>query len=188
MVLNDNFYTDIRMNNFFGLKIYKQIYNEILTNDLREKGKRYMLLFVLLAFFELLGAASVLPFLSFISDPNVLEKSSFMQSLYKVANTLGFKEYLSFSVFLGFSSFLLLLISAIFRTFSYFLLNRYVELTNSDISSRILISLTNKEYTFFVKNNSSDLVKRCITDVDLFTNQVFKNLLLMVSQSFVVLA
>ena len=57
-----------------------------------------LLIAIFMAIFEVLGVASVTPFLAVMSDPSIVESNSTLSKIYK---DLNFKSINNFLIFLG---------------------------------------------------------------------------------------
>lgn len=80
--------------------------------------KRLWLLFIMItviAIFDLIGIASILPFIAVFNNPNVIETNSFLNSIYQYYSILGVENVDQFTFVLGFFVFLLLIFSLFFK-------------------------------------------------------------------------
>ena len=66
--------------------------------------------------------------------------------------------------------------------------NHFIKNLNIDISNKIYSSYLNKDYSFFLKNNSSNLISNITTEINNFTSSVFASFLAFLTEIFLILA
>ena len=73
----------------------------LLLLNRKEIGKAKLLFLVITinAILEMIGVASILPFISIIVNPNLIESNSLLNTTFKLANEFGVKEYDQFVIF-----------------------------------------------------------------------------------------
>jgi ATP-binding cassette, subfamily B, bacterial PglK len=150
----------------------------------REKGGLALLtvLMFLMAIFEVLGIAALLPFMGVVMDVSKIYSSDFLHSLFLF---LSISE-VDFIVLLGVSSFLLILFSAIVQVYVNKKLFNYIWGLNHTLSSRLISKYLRNEYSFFLSRNSSELTKNIITEVQQVVYGVYFSLALIISKVFIV--
>ena len=117
---------------------------------------------IVMALFEVAGVASILPFLALVADPE-----SFRQSppLYWAYRQLGLGSANTFLIFVGAA---VLLVLAFGNAFSAFVMSRlytFTWLQNHRLSLRLLRSYLDKPYPFFLANNTADMGKNVLSEV-----------------------
>lgn len=136
----------------------------------QEKKKAILLLFLMIAmaFFEVLGIGSVMPFLSVLGNPDAVEKNEYLSLAYDFFN---FKTTNSFLIFLGVFALLTLLFSAAVRSVASYAKFRFSNLRRHSIGQKLLKSYLRQPYNFFLSRNSSEVSKIILSEVDLTVNQ-----------------
>jgi ABC-type multidrug transport system fused ATPase/permease subunit len=119
---------------------------------------------------ETAGVASVLPFLAVLGNPGVVESNS---ALRWVFDALEFDSVDRFLLFLGVSSLVAVMGSAIIRVITEYGLVRFVELRRHSLSYRLLERYLRQPYPFFVNRNSAHLSKAILSEVDHVVGSVF---------------
>jgi ATP-binding cassette, subfamily B, bacterial PglK len=79
------------------------------------------------------------------------------------------------------------LLKSIYLTFMTIYLNSYSYKLKAKLSQNLFKSYLNKKFTFFINNNSSVLLRNIKDEPDLFVNQVFKPLLILFVDCFLVI-
>jgi ABC-type multidrug transport system fused ATPase/permease subunit len=143
----------------------------LLSKDEKRRGVVVILMMVVMAFFETLGIASIMPFLAVLADPTIVEKNETLNALYQA---LAFASTGEFLIFLGISVFTLLFTSAVFRTVTQYVMNRFIEMRRHSIGLRLLETYLRQPYTFFLSRQSSDMAKNILSEVDQVIENVFR--------------
>lgn len=138
-----------------------------------------------MALLEIAGVASIMPFLSVLGNPEVVETNPVLSALYKY---FGFSSVSGFLVVLGVAAFVLILFSATFRSITQYAMHRFVEMRRHSIGERLLETYLRQPYDFFLDRHSSDLAKSILSEVDLLVGQVFRPGMQMVAYGVVLVA
>lgn len=130
----------------------------------RERRQVYWLSVAVLvmAIMEVLGIASIMPFMAVVSDPATLTGDGIPGRAYRA---LGFGSPEQFLVALGFVVLLTLVISNAFTALTTWLLVRFTWLRNHTLSLRLLQKYLYQPYVFFLNRNTADLSKNILTEV-----------------------
>lgn len=135
----------------------------LLTRQERRRGILVLGMVVVMAAFETAGVASVMPFLSVIGNPDLIQKNELLAFVY---NGFGFASADSFLIALGSGAFGLILFSALVRSVTLYLLNRFIETRRHTLAERLLETYLRQPYTFFLDRHSGDLSKSILSEVD----------------------
>lgn len=129
-----------------------------------ERKKLYWLVvaIIIMAMLDMVGIASIFPFLSVISDPNVIQANSKLKMVY---DRLGFSSKDAFLIALGGVSFALLIVSNVVRALVNIALLRFTWLKRYTISTRLLSQYLYEPYAFFLNRNSSELINYLVSEV-----------------------
>ena len=153
----------------------------LLTPKEKIRGLIVLFLAVIMALFEVVGVASVVPFLTILANPALVNENVILFNLY---NFFEFNEINDFLVFLGTCAFLLIIIASVVRTIGQYALTRFAQMRRHSLASRLLKRYIYKNYTFFLTRNSSELSKIILSEVDQVINGVFQPSAIMVGQIF----
>jgi len=162
---------------------YKAI--TLLTKPEKLRGLVVLLLAIFMGLFEVIGVASVVPFLTILANPEIINQNSILNFIYKY---IGFNNANDFLIFLGFAAFLLIIVASIIRTVGQYALTRFAQMRRHSLASRLLKIYIFKPFVFFLNRNTSDLSKIILSEVDQVINGVFQPGAIMVGQVFTVLA
>ena len=133
---------------------------------------------------EITSSASILPFMSIVMDPTIINTNIFLSKLY---NFLNFTSYNSFLVSLGLLVFILLLLSNAYAAFIFWWITKFVQFQSYRLSKKIFDNYLSQSYIFFLNRNSSELSKNVLTEVNRVIIGVIYPMLLAVSKVAIVI-
>ena len=151
----------------------------------QRKALGMLALALLMALAETLGVVSIMPFLSVLARPGVVQENPWLQATY---TGLGFADTRAFITALGVASIVLVLASSAFKTVTQHLLNRFVHLLRHSISSRLMARYLAQPYEFFILRNTAELSKTILAEVDMVMGNVIQPMSQVIVQGIVVLA
>ncbi len=166
-------------------KIKKLI--EILTFQEQKRAILLLAMILIMAFLEMLGLASIVPFLAILSNPDIVETNKILYNFYQTSKEFGIKDNQQFLFLLGFIVFFLLVISLIFKAFTTYAQIIFIQLSNFSIQKRIIESYLKQSYSWFLNRHSSDLGKMILSEVGTVVSSGIKPLVELVTKSIVTL-
>lgn len=117
---------------------------------------------IVMAFFEVIGVSSIMPFMSVVSNPDVIESNKWIKWFY---NLLNFQNTNRFLIFLGVFVLIVLIINNIFTALATYYIFKFTWLCNHSISKRLLSKYLKQQYIFFLNRNTTELVKNILDEV-----------------------
>ncbi|MGE4294600.1 MAG: ABC transporter ATP-binding protein [Campylobacterales bacterium] len=169
------------------IKNYQKIW-ALLTLRERKRAGWLLAMMIVMAFMEVVGVASVMPFLAVLGSPQMVEKNAYLSAAY---SALGFESTRSFLVALGLFTLAVLLVSAAVRIVTHYALFRFTSMRQHSISSRLLSGYLRQPYLFFLKRNTSEMSKTILSETGQVVSQSIRpviNLMVYVLVSVVLLA
>lgn len=157
----------------------------LLSAKEKARGVIVLILAIIMALFEVAGVASVLPFLSVLANPSLIESNDFLVFIYEAS---GINSIDSFLYFLGFGAVGVIITAAIVRTLGQYALTRFAQMRRHSLASKLLTHYLSQPYSFFLNRHSSDLSKIILSEVDQVINGVFQPSAIMVGQIFTLIA
>lgn len=157
----------------------------IFTAKEKRKAVWMLVLVVLMATSETMGVLSIVPFLSVLARPQIIQENPLWQAVYQY---LVFSDVRSFIVGLGMVSIMVVVASSAFKTVTLHVVNRFVQLQRHSISCRLLSRYLHQPYEFFLKHNSAVLGKNVLSQVDLLVFNLIQPLSQLLAQGAVVVA
>ncbi|GLQ93202.1 ABC transporter ATP-binding protein [Dyella acidisoli] len=144
-----------------------------------------LMLVVLMAMAETASVLSIMPFLSVLGRPAIIQETPVLMAAY---HRLGLTDTRQFIFFLGFASIALVISSSLFKTITLHILNRFVHMERHSISTRLLSRYLQQPYEFFLSHNPSILAKNVLSEVDQLLFELIQPLSQLLAQGAVLLA
>ena len=142
----------------------------LLTKEERKKSILILLLILFMAILDMIGVASILPFIAVISNPELIETNIFLNKLYVFLSIFGIQTKEDFFFSLGLIVFVLLLISLTFKAFSTYVQIKYTQMCEFSIAKRLVEGYLHQPYIWFLNRNSADLGKTILSEVSQVVN------------------
>lgn len=158
---------------------------QMLTQQEKRRSVVMLVLVVLMAFAETVGVVSIMPFLSVLARPEIIQENEFLTWAFQ---QFSFDDTKSFITALGVVSIALVVGSSVFKTITLHLVNRFTFLLRHSISSRLLGKYLHQPYEFFLKYNPSELSSNALSEIDQLQNGLIKPLSQLIAQGAVALA
>lgn len=165
----------------------KNIIKKILKLLTKRERKRLYLLFgamIISGFIEVVGIASILPFLSLVTNTSLIDDNRFLNWFYV---NLNFQSSNRFLIFVGAMVLLFLIISNILIILTNWGLYRFSWMRNYTLSKRLLNKYLHQPYLFFLNQNTSNLGKNILSEVQEAVIGVIIPLIQIFSRSIVAL-
>ncbi len=135
-----------------------------------------------MALFEVVGIASILPFMSVVLDPLIIENNKYLQNVYSYLNYENTEHFL---FHLGILVLLLLALSNAISAGMYWAITYFSKMQGHRLSMRLLRHYLNSPYEFFLNRNTSDLGKNILAEIDRVVKGVVLQALQAISKSIV---
>jgi len=137
-----------------------------------------------MALFQVVGVASILPFMQIVADPQAISQYGFMNW---IQTQLGINGVRSMLIATGFGVFVLIVIGNGFSGLTVWLQHKYAWEIAHSISTRLLLNYLKRPYDFFLGINSSVLLNKTLVEVARFTREVLIQLIEFAARSTIVL-
>jgi ATP-binding cassette, subfamily B, bacterial PglK len=152
--------------------------------NVRERKRLYLLFVVMVisAVIEVVGIASIMPFLSLITDPSLVEDNAILKWIY---TNLNFQSTNRFLIFTGVMVLVILVVSNLLVFLTNWGLARFSWMRSHSISRRLLRNYLLQPYKFFLNQNTSILGKNILSEVQIVVKGVVVPLLQIFSRGIV---
>ena len=133
--------------------------------DRKEKTKIFLLLIgsIVMAFLEVVGVASILPFMNMVLNPNTISENALTKFMF---DYFGFTNINFFLVYFGFLVLSLLALSNLFSALMYWAITFFSKMQGHRLGMKLLSNYLKNPYEFFLDRNTSDLGKNILSEVD----------------------
>jgi ABC-type multidrug transport system fused ATPase/permease subunit len=142
------------------------------------------LVFFFSAFFQVAGIASIGPFISILSNPDIIQSNDILASLYQ---SLGFSSDTQFIFAVALASLMLILTSNTVAGLTKWLTFRFSVSLGSSLQRKIYRNFLFKDYLFHKTENYNRKIAVVGAQVPRFVYMLFQPFLLLTSQAFIVL-
>ncbi|MBY6069556.1 ABC transporter ATP-binding protein/permease [Leisingera aquaemixtae] len=132
-----------------------------------------MPLICLRGFAEVLSVGLIFPFLRIIGNPELIEENRYLSWSYSAG---GFESADSFAIAIGAVFVLVLLLSAVMKILTLYLVNRWLEMRKHSLSARLLETYLRQPYEFMLQRHSSELVSNMLAETGRVVGDVFRSL------------
>ena len=118
-----------------------------------------------MAFLDLLGVVSILPFMAVLTNPSIIETNFILNNLFQKSEIIGVKNNEQFLYVLGSLVFFVLVISLIFKATTIYVQTRFIQLCEYNIGKRLLEGYLHQPYSWFINRHSADAGKTILSEV-----------------------
>lgn len=160
----------------------------LLTPNERKRGYLLLVLISIMALLDMIGVASILPFMAVLTNPNIIETNTFLNDIFQISKIFGVENNQQFLFSLGVFVFVLLITSLIFKAFTFYFQVRFVQMRQYSISKRLVESYLHQPYSWFLSRHSADLGKNILTEVAIVVGSGIKPLLELIAKGMVAIA
>jgi len=156
----------------------------------RDRKKAFILLIMLtiMALLDMIGVASILPFIAVLSNPSIIETNIILNTIFKTSSILGVNNVQEFIFALGLLVFVLLIISLSFKAFITYFQSRFIQLCEYNISTRLIKRYLEQPYSWFLSRHSADLGKNILSEVNQIVGTGINTIIDLIAQVMVTIA
>lgn len=144
----------------------KKIYS-VLDHKQRIRGILLLVLIFGGAMFETIGVSAVLPLVSAVTDPAIIDNNSRYRF---VKELLHIKDYRMFILFMALALVFIYIIKNIYLVLMTNAQNHYTTNNQRRLSVRLMKCYMNQEYLFHVEHNIAELERNVNSDIESFIN------------------
>jgi ATP-binding cassette, subfamily B, bacterial PglK len=137
----------------------------LLTKPERKRAGVLMGMILVMAFLDMLGVASILPFMAVLANPELVQTNAVLNTAFTTSRHIGIHTPDQFLFALGVLVFVLLVISLAFKALSTYAQLRFIENQNYALAKRLVEGYLYHPYTWFLNRHSADLGKTILSEV-----------------------
>lgn len=137
----------------------------LLPSEDRKFAFLLLAMILIMAFLEMVGVASIMPFISVLTNPEIIKTNFVLKKLFIISNEFGIKSNQQFTYFLGSFLLIALIISIVFKALTIYAQVRFAETCNYKISKRLIESYLHQPYSWFLDRHSADVSKNILSEV-----------------------
>ena len=160
----------------------------LLSPKERKQSMFLLLMILIMAVLEMIGVASIMPFMAVMTNPEIIEKNSLLNAAYDMSSLYGVETNQQFLFLLGTICFMLLILSLVFKSITIFTQVKFTSMCRYGIAKRLAEGYLNQPYSWFLNRHSADLGKTLLSEVGLVVSKGLGPMLNLISQIFLVSA
>ncbi len=164
--------------------IKKLIY--FLSSYQRKRAVMIIAMTVIMAFIDMVGVASIMPFIALLTNPELIETNFVLNLLYDYSFVFGVENQNQFIFFVGILVFITLIFSIIFKSITTYVQLRFSYMCEFTIGKRLFENYLHQPYSWFLNRDSSELGKSILSEVSSISNRGIKPLILIFSHVMVI--
>lgn len=158
---------------------------DLLSPKERVRGYLVLAMVLVMALLDMVGVASIMPFMAVLANPNVVEQNRYLFALYQF---LGFPDPGAFLVLLGAAVFVSLVGSSAFKALTTYALLRFTHMRSYSLSRRLVEGYLRQPYEWFLNRHSADLGKTVLSEVGEVVTDALIPTMQLIAQGTVVVA
>jgi ABC-type multidrug transport system fused ATPase/permease subunit len=160
----------------------------LLTPPERNRAGMLMSMILVMAFLDMLGVASVLPFLAVLANPELVQSNALLNIMFTISRRIGVHSTDQFLFALGVLVFALLVISLAFKALTNYAQLRFTQMREYSIGKRIVEGYLHQPYSWFLSRHSADLGKTILSEVGTVITNGFSPMMALTAQGAVAIA
>tara|TARA_A100001015_G_scaffold313637_1_gene421322 strand:+ start:312 stop:2081 length:1770 start_codon:yes stop_codon:yes gene_type:complete len=169
------------------MQTIKKIFS-FLTNNERKRAGLLFILILVMSLIEMIGVASILPFMTVLTNPALIDTNFILIIMFNFSNFFGVENKEDFIFALGVLVFVMLIISLIFKAFTTYAVVRFVQMREYSIGRRVLEGYLHQPYSWFLSRHSADLGKTILSEVQQIILLGMRPLMESIAQFMVIVA
>ena len=130
------------------MKTFKKLLFLLTLNE-RKKAGLLLVMILIMALFDMIGVASILPFMAVLTNPALIETNTFLNYMFKTSSIFGVNNNDEFLFALGVFVFIILVISLSFKALTNYTQVRFVQMREYSISIRLVEGYLQQPYSCF---------------------------------------
>ena len=142
------------------LSLIKQLFT-LLSNDQVKQFYILQTLVIVMAFTELLGIASIAPFMALVGDISLLESDGIFGTLYDISNLNNPADFLFYS---GVTVLVMLTLSTVVSMVTMWRLSIFAARIGTEIADRLYTYYMQQDWQFHASSSSAQLTKQVTTE------------------------
>ena len=141
-------------------KLISNLFN-LLSPYQRKRFYILQLLVILMTIVEILGVASIIPFMALVGDMSQLQQDTFIAKFYQMS---GINSESQFVFILGICVLIMLFISMVISVFTIWGLSMFANKIGTEIADRLYAHYLNQDWLFHASGSSAQLTKKIATE------------------------
>jgi ABC-type multidrug transport system fused ATPase/permease subunit len=138
-----------------------------------------------MALLDMIGVASILPFVAVAANPNLIETNAILSYFFQYSKQFGVENIQQFMIVLGLVVFILLLFSLTFKAITTYFSIRFVQMREYSIGKRLVEGYLRQPYSWYLNKHSAELGKNILSEVGVVINTGLRPVIDLMANSMV---
>lgn len=167
-----------------------QTFKKIIFLLTPKEKKQLSLIFVMItimAFLDMIGVASILPFVAVLSNPSLVETNTYLNLVFTTSRGFGIETKQNFLIFLGVVVFILLIFSIAFKALTTYAQLRFIQIREYSVGKRLMEVYLHQPYSWYLSQNSAELEKTILSEVAQVIGNAMKPIIELAARSILVI-
>jgi len=164
------------------MQIFKKLLF-FLTSRERKRAGLLLIMILIMAILDMIGVASILPFIAVLTNPDLIETNLFLNNMFKFSNKLGVVNNDQFLFALGILVFALLILSLAFKAITTYVQTRFIQMREYTVSKSFVEGYLRQPYSWFLDRHSAKLGTNILSEVGRLIGGGMKPLMELISRS-----
>ena len=157
------------------LKLIKKLFS-LLTPSQRRRFYVLQILVVLMAILEIVGVASIIPFMTLVGNMDQLQENIFIAQVYRAS---GIDSESEFVFFLGFLVLVMMFISAMISVYTIWMISMFANKVGTEIADRLYNYYLEQNWLFHSSGSSAQLTRKIAVETQRVTGGILTPLMQM---------
>lgn len=167
------------------MKIYKKLFDLLTPKEFKEFRLLLVLIFIE-ALLDMIGIASIMPFIAVLTDPNLIDTNLFLNRIFEFSKIFGVKNNFDFSFLLGFVMFFLLVLSLMIKGTALYYQYQFIHQLEKNLGKRLLETYLIQKYSWFLDRHSANLGKNILSEINLIISSGIRPTIELISKGLIV--
>tara|TARA_B110000037_G_scaffold92801_1_gene109327 strand:+ start:173 stop:1963 length:1791 start_codon:yes stop_codon:yes gene_type:complete len=169
------------------MQTFKKLLNLLTVRE--HKSTAFLLgMILIMALIDMIGVASILPFMAVLTNPNIIETNNFLNSMFEASKIFGIENNQEFLFVLGLLVFLLLITSLSVRAITTYVQLRFIQMLEYSMTKRLIEGYLHQPYSWFLSRHSADIGKNILSEVAGVIGGGIKPIIEIIAKSMVAIA
>ena len=169
------------------MQIFKKVYNLLLSKERRSAGL-LLIMIIMMALLEMIGVASILPFVTVLTNPSLIESNFALSSMFQFSKIFGVEDNQDFLFALGILVFILLVLSISFKALTTYAQIRFVQMLQYNVSKRLLERYLGQSYSWYLSRNSAEFSKTILSETGIVIGNGVSTLIDLIAKGTITIA
>ena len=155
----------------------------LLSSYERKRAMLLLTMILFMALLDMLGVASIMPFIAVLTNPEIIETNGMLNTAYKTSGIFGVETNQEFLFIMGIFVFILLIISLSFKALTNYAQVRFTTMREYSIGKRLVEGYLHQPYSWFLNRHSAELGKTILSEVSVVISKGLGPMMNLITQT-----